>query len=64
MTRANSASTGGNFDTSTIANNVYDRLFINNRENFGSALAVILFLMVIPVVVINQRNQTRAKELS
>ncbi len=58
------ASTGGNFNTSTIANNVYDRLFINNRENFGSALAVILFLMVIPVVVINQRNQTRAKELS
>jgi alpha-glucoside transport system permease protein len=57
------ASTGGNFNTSTIANNNYDHFFIDGRPNLGSALAVILFVMVIPVVVINQRNQARAKEL-
>lgn len=57
------SSTGGNFDTSTIANNVYDHYFISGSPNLGSALAVILFILVIPVVVVNQRNQTRAKEL-
>lgn len=57
------ASTGGNFNTSTIANNVYDHFFINGRENFGSALAVILFIMVIPVVIVNQRNQKRVREM-
>jgi len=58
------ASTGGNFKTTTIANSVYDHFFISGSPNFGSALAVILFVLVIPVVIINQRNQTRAKELS
>lgn len=57
------AATGGNFRTSTIANDVYDFYFIQNRENYGSALAVVLFILVIPVVVVNQRSQRRAKEI-
>jgi len=57
------AATGGNFRTSTIANDVYDNYFVRGRQNYGSALAVVLFLLVIPVVIVNQRNQTRAREI-
>ena len=57
------ASTGGNFNTSTIANDVYNSYFIQNREGYGSALAVLLFLLVVPVVIVNQRSQRRAREM-
>ena len=49
------SSTGGNFGTSTIANDFYTTVFLQNRDGFGSALAVLLFLLVIPVVVMNRR---------
>jgi len=57
------ASTGGNFGTSTIANDFYNFVFLFDREGLGSAFAVLLFLLVIPVVVINRRSQRRAEEL-
>ncbi len=57
------ASTGGNFGTSTIANDFYNTVFLQNRDGFGAALAVLLFIMVIPVVVINRRSQKRAEEM-
>ena len=58
------ATTGGNFGTSTIANEFYRVYFVQGRNGFGSAFAVLLFLLVIPVVVINRRAQKRAEELS
>jgi len=58
------AMTGGNFRTSTIANDVYNSYFIQSREHYGSALAVVLFILVIPVVIVNQRNQARAREIA
>ena len=58
------ATTGGNFGTSTIANEFYRVFFVQNRNGFGSAYAVILFLLVIPVVVMNRRAQQRAEERS
>lgn len=58
------AMTGGNFRTSTIANDVYNSYFIQDREHYGSALAVVLFILVIPVVIVNQRNQARAREIA
>ena len=58
------ATTGGNFGTSTIANEFYRVYFVQGRNGFGSALAVLLFLLVIPVVVINRRAQKRAEELT
>lgn len=58
------AMTGGNFRTSTIANDVYASYFIQGREHYGSALAVVLFVLVIPVVIVNQRNQARAREMA
>ena len=57
------AVTGGNFGTSTIANDFYTISFLETRFNFASALAVLVFLLVIPVVVINRRAQRRAEEM-
>ena len=58
------ATTGGNFGTSTVANEFYRVYFVQGRLGFGSAYAVLLFLLVIPVVVMNRRAQQRAEERS
>ena len=58
------ATTGGNFGTSTIANEFYRVYFVQGRDGFGSAFAVLLFVLVIPVVVFNRRAQRRAEQLS
>jgi alpha-glucoside transport system permease protein len=57
------AMTGGNFGTDTLANLFYNTIFLQRREGLGSAMAVLIFLLVIPVVVINRRSQRRAEEL-
>ncbi|MFC7545765.1 carbohydrate ABC transporter permease [Plantactinospora sp. GCM10030261] len=53
--------TGGNFNTSVIANEFYDQSFRSNNPGLGAALAVLLFILVIPIVVYNIR-QLRAAE--
>jgi alpha-glucoside transport system permease protein len=57
------ATTGGNFGTGTIANEFFRVYFVQSRSGFGSALAVLIFLLVVPVVVINRRAQARAEEM-
>lgn len=57
------ATTGGNFGTSTIANQFYVTKFVQNRNGLGSALAVLIFVLVIPVVIMNRRAQQRAEEM-
>jgi len=57
------AMTGGNFGTSTLANDFYNTIYLQNRDGLGSAMAVLIFFLVIPVVVINRRSQRRAEEL-
>jgi alpha-glucoside transport system permease protein len=57
------ATTGGNFRTSTLANDVYATFFTQQRDAYGSALAVVLFVLVIPIVLINQRSQRRTEEM-
>lgn len=57
------ATTGGRFGTSTVANEFYVTRFVQGRNGLGSALAVLIFLMVVPVVVINRRAQQRAEEM-
>ncbi|MBA3020711.1 carbohydrate ABC transporter permease [Propionicimonas sp.] len=47
---------GGNFDTSIIANEFYTQSFNQNQQNIGAALAVLLFVMVVPIVVYNVRQ--------
>jgi alpha-glucoside transport system permease protein len=48
--------TGGNFDTSVVAVRMYDEMF--RFRNFGQAttMAVILFVAVVPIMVVNVRN--------
>ncbi len=58
------ATTGGNFGTSTIANDFYRIFFVQDRDGLGSAFAVLLFTLVIPVVVVNRRAQRRAAEMA
>ncbi len=57
------ATTGGRFGTSTIANEFYVTKFVQGRNGLGSALAVIIFVLVVPVVVMNRRSQRRAEEM-
>jgi alpha-glucoside transport system permease protein len=54
-------STGGRFETSVIANEFYSQSFRADNQGLGSALAVLLFVLVIPIVVYNIR-QLRASE--
>jgi alpha-glucoside transport system permease protein len=53
--------TGGQFDTSVVANEFYSQSFRSNNQGLGAALAVLLFILVIPIVVYNIR-QLRASE--
>jgi len=53
--------TGGNFDTDVIANTFYSQTFSANNQGLGAALAVVLFILVIPIIVYNVR-QLRASE--
>lgn len=54
--------TGGQFDTSVVANAMYDQSFRFGEPGRGGALAVLIFVLVIPVVVYNirQLNQSRS----
>ena len=53
--------TGGNFDTSVIANEFYNQASATATHGLGSALAVLLFVLVIPIVIYNIR-QLRKRE--
>jgi len=45
--------TGGNFGTEVLANDMYSQTFVNFDTGKGSALAVILFAGVLPLVAYN-----------
>nr|AGU11300.1 Binding-protein-dependent transport system inner membrane component [uncultured organism] len=55
--------TGGQFNTSVIANEFYSQTFRADNQGLGAALAVLLFVLVIPIVVYNVR-QLRQSEAS
>ena len=57
------AMTGGRFGTSTIANEFYVTKFVQGRNGLGSALAVMIFVLVVPVVFMNRQAQKRAEEM-
>jgi alpha-glucoside transport system permease protein len=54
--------TGGNFDTSVVANEMYTQAFNRAEFGYGSALALILFLMVLPIVIYNVRVMRKQRE--
>jgi alpha-glucoside transport system permease protein len=55
--------TGGNFQTSLIANEMYQQSFRALNYGTGSALAVILFIGVLPLVAYNVRQLQREKSV-
>lgn len=54
--------TAGNFSTSVVANEMYTQAFRSGEPGRGAALALILFIMVLPIVAYNIRvlNQQKA----
>ncbi len=55
--------TAGNYNTSVVANEMYTQAFRAGEAGRGSALALILFLMVLPIVVYNIRVLRQQKEI-
>eukprot|EP01011_Urceolus_sp_BLP5_P004097 TRINITY_DN3829_c0_g1_i1.p4 TRINITY_DN3829_c0_g1~~TRINITY_DN3829_c0_g1_i1.p4 ORF type:complete len:58 (-),score=12.09 TRINITY_DN3829_c0_g1_i1:75-248(-) len=53
--------TNGAFDTQVIANQMYAELFRFSQPGRGSAVAVILLLLIVPVMIVNIRR-FRAQE--
>jgi alpha-glucoside transport system permease protein len=45
--------TGGQFKTSVVANEFYNQSFRYDNDGLGAALAVLLFVLVIPIVAYN-----------
>ncbi len=55
--------TDGDFDTQVIANEMWQRAFTEFNTGLGSALAVVLFVAVVPVMYINIRRTQKAAAL-
>jgi alpha-glucoside transport system permease protein len=55
--------TAGNFNTSVIANEMYTQAFRASEIGRGSALALILFLLVLPIVVYNVNVLRKQREI-
>jgi alpha-glucoside transport system permease protein len=54
--------TNGNYDTNVIALEMYNQAFRYQQVGQGSALAVFLFILVIPIVIFQIRNLRRQRE--
>lgn len=54
--------TNGNFDTNVIANEMYNQAFRYGQAGQGAALAVFLFVLVIPIVIYQIRNLRKQRE--
>ncbi len=53
--------TGGIFGTSVVAERMVTEFFTNRNDGIGAALAVVLFLAVVPIMIVNVR-QFKAQE--
>jgi alpha-glucoside transport system permease protein len=51
--------TGGNFDTSVLAYEFYVQSFRSFDKGLGAALAVLLFVLVLPIVIYNVRQMRK-----
>jgi alpha-glucoside transport system permease protein len=51
--------TGGNFNTSVLAYEFYRQNFIAGNQGLATAIAVVIFILVIPVVVYNIRQMRK-----
>ena len=55
--------TAGQFNTSIVALEFYDQRFRQNDAGLSAALAVLLFVIVIPVIIYNVRQMRLAEEV-
>jgi alpha-glucoside transport system permease protein len=53
--------TNGNFGTEVLANNMYREAFLNRDYGLGAALAILIFVSVLPVMIMNIRRMQRAE---
>jgi alpha-glucoside transport system permease protein len=51
--------TGGNFDTSVLAYQFYVESFRSFNQGLGAALAVLIFVLVLPIVIYNVRQMRK-----
>ncbi|MCY3538775.1 MAG: sugar ABC transporter permease [bacterium] len=54
--------TNGNFGTQVVANEMWQRAFTELNFGLGSALAVLLFLAVLPIIYMNIRRMQKAAQ--
>ena len=55
--------TAGNFNTSTVANEMYTQAFRASEVGRGSALALILLVLVLPIVIYNVNVLRKQREI-
>ncbi len=55
--------TGGDFDTSVVAELMVTEFFVNRANGIGAALAVVLFIAVVPILVLNIKRFREQEEL-
>lgn len=55
--------TGAKYGTQVLANMMYDQSFTYGNNGYGSAMAVAIFVLVIPVVIFNVRQMLKNKEV-
>lgn len=56
--------TGGNFSTNVLANEMYSQVFVQFDQGKGSALAVVLFLLVTPILIYNIKSLRKERSIS
>lgn len=55
--------TGAKFNTQVLANLMYDQSFTFGNNGVGSALAVVIFILVVPIVLYNIRQMLKNREV-
>jgi alpha-glucoside transport system permease protein len=58
------ASTGGNFGTSVLANEMYSETFVRFDAGRGAAMAIVLFVLVVPALIFNIYNLRRERTIA
>lgn len=54
--------TQGRNNTNVVAYDMYDQFFVRDNRPLGAALAVIMFIFVVPIVVYNVRSLRKVRE--
>ncbi|CAM3211724.1 carbohydrate ABC transporter permease [Stackebrandtia soli] len=56
--------TGGQNETSVLANEMYFQAFVGDQDGRGAALAVVLFLLVVPIIAYQVHNIRKRREIA